>query len=308
MPTGIIVVGSPTPNATAATTPTTDTTRNTDAGNDSNGKVLPRFPWGNATGAIVSMFSNAQMWSNWMFEVGDANETTLFFEKGGFQGGRGCGNRKGDMRGCGYQFYVENVVEELDVPNEWFFNETTRMMYYHLPNTSSIADLGALTFEATNLKHLIRIVGNQSNPVMNVSLRGVGLKDTAYTYMDPHEMVSGGDWSLARSGAVFVEGAVGVTIEGCNFTRLDSNAVTVSGYARNVSIIGNSFTWIGGNTIALMGKTTMPDPDPRLQGIFGWDGRDGNQPRFTTVAGNIAYNLGIWEKQSSFFFQVCIDR
>ena len=47
----------------------------------------------------------------------------------------------------------------------------------------------------------------------------------------------------------------------------------------------------------------MPDPDPRLEGKFGWDGRNGEQPRFTTVYGNLAYRLGIWEKQSSFYFQ-----
>jgi hypothetical protein len=80
-------------------------------------------------------------------------------------------------------------------------------------------------------------------------------------------------------------------------------ALTLSGYTRNVSILRNSFTLIGGNTISLMGKTTMPSADPALQGIFGWDGREGDQPRFTTVAGNIASRLGVWEKQSSFYFQ-----
>ena len=32
----------------------------------------------------------------------------------------------------------------------------------------------------------------------------------------------------------------------------------LSGYTRNVTVRENSFTWIGGNTIGLMGKTTMP--------------------------------------------------
>ena len=30
---------------------------------------------------------------------------------------------------------------------------------------------------------------------------------------------------------------------------------------------------------------------------------NGEQPRFTTVYGNLAYRLGVWEKQSSFYFQ-----
>ena len=43
--------------------------------------------------------------------------------------------------------------------------------------------------------------------------------------------------------------------------------------------------------------------DPRVRGIFGYDGRGGDQPRFTRVVGNIAYEIGIWEKQSSFYHQ-----
>jgi len=35
----------------------------------------------------------------------------------------------------------------------------------------------------------------------------------------------------------------------------------------------------------------------------GPDGRDGNQPRGTTVKGNIAREIGIWQKQSSMWFQ-----
>ena len=105
-----------------------------------------------------------------------------------------------------------------------------------------------------------------------------------------------------RGGALFLEGVEDTDISGCNFTRLDSNALMLSGYTRNVTVRDNSFTWIGGNTIGLMGKTTMPDQDPRTP-FFGWDGRNGEQPRFTTVVGNIAHHIGIWEKQSSFIFQ-----
>ena len=112
---------------------------------------------------------------------------------------------------------------QLDIENEWYFNESTRTLFYHLPNSTSVSDLAKVAFEVANLKHMIRIVGNRSTPVRNLTLQGLGIKDSALTYMDGHEMVSGGDWSLPRSGAVFIEGAEGVQITGCNFTRLDSN-------------------------------------------------------------------------------------
>ena len=41
---------------------------------------------------------------------------------------------------------------------------------------------------------------------------------------------SGGDWGLYRGGAIFVEGAEDVTIQHNTLTRLDGNAVFVSGY------------------------------------------------------------------------------
>ena len=48
---------------------------------------------------------------------------------GGFQGARGCGNNKGQTSGCGSQFYVENVLEELDAEREWFYNRSTKILY-----------------------------------------------------------------------------------------------------------------------------------------------------------------------------------
>ena len=45
-------------------------------------------------------------------------------------------------------------------------------------------------------------------------------------------------------------------------------------------------------------------PDSRLQGdTQDWDATGGNQPRGTTLSGNLIGELGIWEKQSSFWFQ-----
>ena len=38
-------------------------------------------------------------------------------------------------------------------------------------------------------------------------------------------------------------------------------------------------------------------------GVQGIDGTDGNQPRFTSVIGNVAREIGHFEKQSSFYVQ-----
>jgi hypothetical protein len=61
-------------------------------------------------------------------------------------------------------------------------------------------------FEAVTTKVLLNYTGTQSSPITNVSVRGVTIRDTAYTYLDPHGAPAGGDWGLQRSGAVTLAG------------------------------------------------------------------------------------------------------
>ena len=104
----------------------------------------------------------------------------------------------------GGEFYVENVFEEWGAPNEWFFDTTTQQLYYYYNGTTSTATDGSappsipsdVVFEATNVAGLVSIHADMSNPAKNISFKGIGFKDTIYTYLDPHEMPSGGDWSL----------------------------------------------------------------------------------------------------------------
>ena len=57
-----------------------------------------------------------------------------------------------------------------------------------------------------------------------------------------------------------------------------------------MSIIDNELVFIGDNAIASWGKTQE------------WDGRGGDQPRFTRIANNYVHELAFFEKQSSFYF------
>jgi hypothetical protein len=119
--------------------------------------------------------------------------------------------------------------------------------------------------------------------------------------MMPHGVPSAGDWALDRYAAVFLEGTEGAVVDGCTFDRLDGNAVMVSGYNRNATIQHSDFSYIGGNAIAAWGYTNETSGDNHPQA--GVDGTDGNHPRYTTVIGNTAREVGLYEKQSSFYIQ-----
>jgi hypothetical protein len=109
---------------------------------------------------------------------------------------------------------------------------------------------------------------------------------------------------------VYLYGTEGVTIDNCTFSRLDGNGVMLSGFNRNATISGSDFEYIGGNAIAAWGFTNETETDRARPGIklanfpaAGVDGTDGEHPRYTRVIGNVAREVGLYEKQSSFFVQ-----
>ena len=110
-----------------------------------------------------------------------------------------------------------------------------------------------------------------------------------------------GDWALPRLGAVYVENAENVTLMRCNFTRLDGNAVMISGYNRHTHVTHNHFSWLGGNAVASWGYTN--DTGTTNETNFGYDGTDGNFPWYNDISYNLMREVGHFQKQSSFYFQ-----
>ena len=137
--------------------------------------------------AVLHTFRPAH-WSSWMFEFENFNPETMQgnFSRGGFQGARGAST--------GAEWWLDNVFEELDFPNEYFYHRSQGKLYYFQngtgkPNTQ---------FVAANLKTLVNIIGTKDDPVLDVLIQNVVLSSAAYTYMDPHGVPSGGDWALQR--------------------------------------------------------------------------------------------------------------
>lgn len=73
--------------------------------------------------------------------------------------------------------------------NEFFFDESTNTLYYYSSSGAPVGDV-----EMTLHKTFLSVVGTQEEPVRNVRLLGIGMRDTAISYLDAHSMPSGGDW------------------------------------------------------------------------------------------------------------------
>ena len=218
------------------------------------------------------------------------------FSRGGIQGGEGVTG--------GEAWYIENVLEELDMGREWFFDTHTETLIYK-PNGTATPEG---QFVATNLKVLFNITGTKQQPAHHVAIKGVTLRDTVYTYFDPHGLPSGGDWGLQKQGAITIIGTENVTVDACLLTRLDGNAIFIGGFNRGLELTNNEFAFIGDSAMAAWGDTSAAlnaNGTVTVPGGYkvGPDGRGGEQPRGTIVRNNICHEIGLWQKQSSLWFQ-----
>jgi len=259
-------------------------------GNASAGLHLP---YKTLEGAVIHSWHDDR-WANWMWEVASYNTTThqFTFGRGGFQESRGSGS------GDGGDWHIENVFEEFVYPNEFFYDREQQTLYFYYNGTGT-PPVDA-TYEVPNVRTLFNLSASQWDPIRGVTFRGLTMTATRYTYLDAHGIPSAGDFAVARqSGAVFLEGTEQTTIQNCNFTRLDGNGIVVSGYNRNTTISHNSISWIGDNAIVVWGYTNETATDP----LEGFDGTDGNHPRDTLVEGNVIREIGIYTKQTGWYFQ-----
>lgn len=255
-----------------------------------NQATLPHAPYQTdvaGTGAVLHYWRQGH-WFSMMTRIDSVvsdditNSTELAWTYGAFQGAEG--DHKGE------DWYLEHVLEELDSPREFFFEEKSQRLFYFHNDTQGTPPPASWTWEVPLLTCLINISGTSELPAHNILLSGLTFTSAAASYMGPHGIPSGGDWGLSRMGAVLMAGVEQVTVENSTFTRLDGNAVFLSGYTRNVTIDSNEFVWLGENAVASWGFTQ------------GADASDGMQPWFTTMTRNLCHEIGLYEKQVSCYF------
>ena len=239
--------------------------------------ALPNLSkWSKPTTGFVHAFHSGY-WGSWVFEIASSNgsQNTVMFGRGGFQEARGSGQ--------GGAFYVANIFEELDSPNEWFLDKDTRTLYF-MPNGSM-----PNVFVASQLPCIISVSGNSiEDAVKNVTIRGLVLTETSNTYMRDFMVPSGGDWSVHRGATIYLTNTKDVTITQNLFTQLGDTGVAVIDYNDRTSVTLNEFVWLGDSAIILVGSTN---------GIDGYS--VANQPANTLIQSNLIHETGIYVKQSA---------
>jgi hypothetical protein len=228
-------------------------------------------------------------WGSWVFDInGTANNLThleVRFGRGGFQEARGSG-----PGGYGGSFFLSHRLELLDSPREWHLDAGDS-------KEEGVLYVGVATGEdppssliAPCVEQLFVVEGSLASPVVNVRISGLTIRHAAPTYMRGYTVPSGGDYAVHRGAAVHLNGTRNCTVDHCLFDSVGGNAVWLTDYNRHAMVTANEMRHLGENGVGMTGSTEWVD------------GRNGNQPRFNEISGNLIHHVGLYTKQACAIF------
>ena len=220
------------------------------------------------------------------------------FGEGGWQQVQGpvAGERMNKQGNC--WFAVENLLEEIDTPGEWYHATTARKLYYW-PNTTSPFRGGKLQVTVGGLEVVVALQGTGSPqvqaekgagvPVENITLEGLEFAHSGQSYLTrPYEVPSNGDFAVLRAAAVFVENATRIKITRCKIERPGGNGLMLSNHVSHSNISLNEIAWAGENALVLMGSSA-------LNSGIGID----SYPSDNFIGHNHLHHFGVWGKNSA---------
>lgn len=264
--------------------------RNSELGRYLVGDVAEVLVYDRALNASERAAVNDYLWAKWGLPPRprtceappDENPLVISFTYGGYQEARGSGINKGQ------HFYLENVLEELDAPGEWFY-DTRKGLLYVFPNAS--VDVRAAELAVPLADSVVTVAGAPGAPAVGITLAGFVVTQTRTTFLEAYEVPSGGDWALHRGGAVFVQDAEDIAVVNFTFSYTGGNAVFFSNHVARSAVTDSEFTHTGDSGVVFAGSTV------------GVDGSAPTYPNENTVARNHFHEVGRYGKQTSCFAQ-----
>lgn len=199
---------------------------------------------------------------------------------------------------------VENIREELDAPGEWFLDRDANKLYFKPPTG---LDPSTATIETGELDELVTVTGaSAADPVHDISFENLAFERTHRTlFNSAFENLSRGDWSVVRKGALRLTNARDVSVVGSSFTELGGNGVFMDAYGERNSVLNSRFDSNGATDVQVVGSPsavrhyadnyfTTPAITDTAAGP-----QDENYQRDISIRNNVMTNNGRYEKQTS---------
>lgn len=149
------------------------------------------------------------------------------------------------------RYYIENVLEGLDQPGEWYLDPAARKIYYHLRTGETVA---TASFVVPILNQLIQINGTTS-----IRFDGLVFRDTDWTMP-----VAGQPGSLAgvwvpTPAAIVVDSATNIAFANSRVTNTGFYGIQLKRNATRTVIVNTEFVGNGGGGVVM--NDTNPDVD-----------------------------------------------
>lgn len=252
--------------------------------------------WQSPAGGYIHAL-HASEWGDFHYIITEKNDKNELALEGGWQNNRRMGMHEKHR-------FVENIFEELDTVNEWYYNKETKTLYYYPPDE---LDITTATFETPQIAHLFEFKGNEKNPVTNIIIDGLTLTQTLRTFMQNKEPLLRSDWTIYRGAAVLYDGAVNCELKNCTLTNLSGNAIFFNKYNRNCTVSGCLISNIGASAVCFVGDpNAVRSPSFEYHQFVPLSQMDrtpgpktNNYPANCTVYNNLMFELGYVEKQSA---------
>ncbi len=132
-------------------------------------------------------------------------------------------------RNKGGRYYLENVLEALDAPGQWYLDRSDgRLYYYPLPGE----DWRKAAFFAPRLERLVRITGTAEKPVEYVGFRNLRFAHTQYIL--PPDSSGSSQAAVEVPGAIYAAFARNVDLDHCEISNIGTYAIEFgAGCSRN---------------------------------------------------------------------------
>ena len=199
--------------------------------------------WADPRGGLIHAIHGHE-WGGFHYRITGKDAGGKLTYEGGWQNNRATGMHR-ERR------FVENILEELDVPGEWFLDAAAHVLYFKPPVG---LDVATARFELAGLRHLVELRGTQAAPVRFVILSGLTFTQTGRTLMETREPLLRSDWTIYRGGAALLAGTEDCTIADATFDAVGGNAIFVDGYNRRATVRGCRIDEAGASGVCFVGR------------------------------------------------------
>ena len=244
--------------------------------------VIPKS-WENGQVEVVALLG----WTSFRRPILRVDEVRHIAMLAGDSGGSEVGPVK-DLDG---RYYIENALEALDTPGEWYLDaKRNAISYWPAPGDS----LGNENVVAPKLTLLVRLEGwpEKNRPVRDITFRGFDFRHADWTM--PSDGYADAPQAAVNVGAAFeATGAESCTLERCTFTQIGGYAIWFGRGSKRNRIVANEIYDAGAGGIKI-GDTTLYETEAE-------------QSSNNQVTDNVIHDLGkvypgavgIWVGQSS---------